>query len=69
MSEVAGEMPSFVIADLMGLPLSDGRELYRLTEIIHTDPASLSKGASAEAVQAMFQYAMTVIKEKRDSAW
>ncbi len=65
MSEVAGEMPSFVIADLMGLPLSDGRELYRLTEIIHTDPASLPKGASAEAVQSMFHYAMTVIKEKR----
>ena len=54
MSEVAGEMPSFVIADLMGLPLTDGRELYRLTEIIHTDPASLPKGASAEAVQSMF---------------
>ena len=29
-SEVAGEMPSFVIADLMGIPLSDGRELYNL---------------------------------------
>ena len=65
MSEVAGEMPSFVIADLMGLPLSDGRELYRLTEIIHTDPASLAEGASAEAIQSMFSYAMTVIQDKR----
>ena len=46
MNEVAGEMPSFVIADLMGLPLTDGRDLYRLTEVIHSDPASLPEGAS-----------------------
>jgi len=65
MTAVAGEMPSFVIADLMGLPLTDGRELYRLTEIIHTDPASLPEGAQANAVQAMFAYAMTVIEQKR----
>ena len=32
--DIAGEMPSFVIADLMGLPLADGGELYRLTEVI-----------------------------------
>src|SRR4051812_31854258 len=37
-AEVAGEMPSFVIAELMGLPLGDGRELYKLTEAIHTAP-------------------------------
>ena len=37
-SEVAGEMPSYVIAELMGLPRDDGRELYKLTEIIHTAP-------------------------------
>ncbi len=36
--QVAGEMPSFVIAELMGLPLEDGRELYKLTEVIHTAP-------------------------------
>jgi len=27
-SQVAGEMPSYVIAELMGMPLDDGRELY-----------------------------------------
>ena len=43
--EVAGEMPSFVIAELMGLPLDDGRELYKLTEIIHTAPEALPPGA------------------------
>ncbi|MCH1555838.1 MAG: cytochrome P450, partial [Pseudomonadales bacterium] len=65
MNEVAGEMPSFVIADLMGLPLTDGRDLYRLTEVIHSDPASLPEGAGAAAVGAMFEYGLSVIKEKR----
>jgi cytochrome P450 len=64
-SEVAGEMPSFVIAELMGLPLDDGRELYKLTETIHTSPEALPPGAAGEAVEKMFQYGMGVIAEKR----
>lgn len=64
-SEVAGEMPSYVIAELMGLPLDDGRELYKLTEIIHTSPEALPEGAGAEAVLKMFQYARGVVEEKR----
>ncbi len=44
-ADVAGEMPSFVIAELMGLPLDDGRELYKLTEIIHTAPEAQAPGA------------------------
>jgi len=35
-SQIAGEMPSLVIAEMVGLPLADGRELYKLTETIHT---------------------------------
>src|SRR5207244_6543741 len=34
-ADVAGEMPSFVIAELLGIPLDDGRRLYHLTEPIH----------------------------------
>jgi cytochrome P450 len=64
-SEVAGEMPSYVIAELMGLPLDDGRELYKLTEIIHTAPEALPPHAGAEAVLKMFQYGRGVIEEKR----
>jgi cytochrome P450 len=64
-SEVAGEMPSFVIAELLGLPREDGRELYKLTEIIHTSPEALPPHAGAEAVMKMFQYARGVIEEKR----
>lgn len=64
-ADVAGEMPSFVIAELMGLPLDDGRELYKLTETIHTAPEALPPGAGGQAVMKMFEYATGVIKEKR----
>jgi cytochrome P450 len=63
--EMAGEMPSFVIAELMGLPLDDGRELYKLTETIHTAPEALPPGAGGQAVMKMFEYAAGVIAEKR----
>jgi cytochrome P450 len=63
--DVAGEMPSYVIAELMGLPRDDGRELYKLTEIIHTAPEALPEGAAALAVAKMFEYGQGVIKEKR----
>lgn len=64
-ADVAGEMPSFVIAELMGLPLDDGRELYKLTEIIHTAPEAQAPGAAGAAVARMFEYGMGVIAEKR----
>lgn len=64
-AEIAGEMPSYVIAKLMGLPLEDGRRLYELTEIIHTAPEALPPGAQAEAVGKMFEYGAGVIAEKR----
>jgi cytochrome P450 len=64
-NDVAGEMPSFVIAELMGLPLEDGRELYKLTEIIHTAPEAQAPGAGGQAVMKMFEYGSKVIAEKR----
>ena len=64
-AEVAGEMPSYVIAELMGMPLDDGRELYKLTEIIHTAPETLPPGAGGAAVGKMFEYATGLIAEKR----
>jgi cytochrome P450 len=64
-ADVAGEMPSFVIAELMGLPLEDGRELYKLTEIIHTAPEAQEPGAAGQAVGKMFEYATRLIAEKR----
>jgi len=64
-ADVAGEMPSFVIAELMGLPLDDGRELYKLTEAIHTAPEAQAPGAGGAAVAKMFEYAAGLIAEKR----
>jgi cytochrome P450 len=63
--DIAGELPSYVIAELLGIPLDDGRELYRLTEAIHAAPESQAPGAAGVAVMKMFQYAQGVIREKR----
>jgi cytochrome P450 len=65
-SQVAGEMPSYVIAELMGIPLDDGRELYKLTEAIHTTAGGSPDGEhGAVAVFKMFEYGRKVIEEKR----
>jgi cytochrome P450 len=64
-TDIAGELPSYVVAELLGLPLDDGRRLYELTEIIHTAPGALPEGAQAAAVGEMFAYASGVIADKR----
>jgi len=64
-SQVAGEMPSYVIAELMGIPLDDGRELYKLTEAIHTTAGGTPTEEGAVAVFKMFDYGRKVIAEKR----
>jgi cytochrome P450 len=63
--DIAGEMPSYVIAELLGIPLDDGRELYKLTETIHAAPESVAPGAGMAAVIQMFNYANGVAQEKR----
>ncbi|MBL6854636.1 MAG: cytochrome P450 [Alphaproteobacteria bacterium] len=64
-SQVAGEMPSYVIAELMGMPLDDGRELYKLTEAIHTTAGGTPSEEGASAVGKMFEYGTQLIAEKR----
>ncbi len=64
-SQVAGEMPSYVIAELMGMPLDDGRELYKLTEAIHTTAGGTPSPDGAVAVYKMFEYGRKLIDEKR----
>jgi cytochrome P450 len=64
-ADIAGEMPSYVIAELMGIPLDDGRKLYQLTETIHSAAEAVPEGAQAAAVMEMFTYAHGVIAEKR----
>jgi cytochrome P450 len=64
-TEVAGLMPSYVIADMLGIPLEDGVELYGLTEAIHAAPESQEAGAAMLAVAQMFGYAREVWERKR----
>ena len=64
-TDIAGELPSYVVAELLGLPLDDGRRLYELTETIHSAPSALPEGAQAAAVGEMFGYAQALYQAKR----
>jgi cytochrome P450 len=64
-TDIAGEIPSYVIADVLGIPLDDGRRLYHLTETIHAAPESQPEGAGLGAVLEMFNYAHEVATQKR----
>ncbi len=64
-ADVAGELPSYVVAELLGLPLEDGRKLYQLTETLHSAPESLPEGAQAAAGAEMLNYSIGVLAERR----
>ena len=63
--DVAGLLPSYVIAEMLGIPRQDGVKLYRLTEALHADRASQPEGAGLAAFLEMFNYANGVWKQKR----
>ena len=60
--EIAGELPSYVIADMLGIPLDDGRRLYHLTEKMHS--ANIPQEEAAAAVMEMLLYAADVRQRK-----
>ena len=64
-SEVAGEMPSLVVAELMGIPSDDGRRLYHLTEIMHSADPHLTEEDRLGAIMEMHSYAGHTAEEKR----
>ncbi|HEU5083561.1 MAG TPA: cytochrome P450 [Acidimicrobiales bacterium] len=64
--DIAGEMPSFVIAELLGIPLDDGRELYHLTETLHAASDAVGIEAQQAAFGQMFGYAQQVYAHKRE---
>ena len=64
--DVAGLMPSYVIADMLGIPHEDGVALYALTEAIHAAPESQAAGAGMHAVIEMFNYANGVWQARRE---
>jgi cytochrome P450 len=66
-SDIAGEMPSLVIADVMGIPRVDARHLYELTEIMHSAAGAVSDEVRINASVEMLGYAAGVFEEKRRS--
>jgi len=65
-ADVAGELPSYVIAGLVGIPLDDGRQLYRLTERMHAAAPTLEGQADVmAAVAEMMAYSGALRDAKR----
>jgi cytochrome P450 len=65
--DVAGELPSYVIAELMGIPLDDGRRLYELTERMHSaEPTSEGLADLQRAIAEMLSYSAAIRAEKRE---
>ncbi|MBI5087565.1 MAG: cytochrome P450 [Actinobacteria bacterium] len=64
--DIAGRLPSALIAELMGIPRADGEHLYELTELMHTtDDAVASPERRGMAVFEMLSYAQQVAERKR----
>jgi cytochrome P450 len=67
-ADIAGRLPSGLIAELMGIPRADGERLYHLTELMHTtDDAVAPPEARMAAIGEMLGYAASVAQTKRDS--
>src|SRR5882757_3538433 len=63
--DVAGALPSYVIAELLGIPLEDGCRLYELTEITNTGLVGENNPRVTEAAIQMFGYAAELAARKR----
>ncbi len=64
--DIAGRLPSGLIAELMGIPRRDGERLYELTEIMHTtDLAVATPEQHLTAIVEMLTYAQGVAAAKR----
>jgi cytochrome P450 len=64
--DIAGRLPSALIAELMGIPRADGERLYELTELMHTtDDAIATPERRGMAVFEMLSYAQQVAEAKR----
>ena len=67
-TQIAGRLPSGLIAEFMGIPRSDGERLYELTEIMHTtDEAIAPPEKKNAAIFEMLSYAAGVAQQKRQN--
>lgn len=62
-TEVAGALPSYVIAELLGIPLQDGYRLYELTEIMNT--GVVGDQHATQAAMEMMAYSTELMARKR----
>ena len=66
--DIAGALPSFVIAEMLGIPLEDGRRLYELTEIMNSGAVGDTHVEHSHVVAAqaqMFEYGSQLAAAKR----
>jgi cytochrome P450 len=62
-----GDRPRRRNAELLGIPLDDGRQLYHHTEALHSSEEAVGSDARAEAFGNMFTYSQEVYAQKRSS--
>ncbi|OBB14928.1 cytochrome [Mycobacteriaceae bacterium 1482268.1] len=67
-TDIAGALPSYVIAELLGIPLEDGRRLYALTEIMNSGAVGDTHAEHSHVLDAqmqMFEYGTELAARKR----
>ena len=64
-ADIGGEMIAYLMAELIGLPLGDGRQLYALTETIQSDPAEVGARTIETAFATLYDYGARLITYKR----
>jgi cytochrome P450 len=68
--DIAGALPSYVIAELLGIPLEDGRRLYELTEVMNSGAVGDTHQGVSPVIDAqlqMFQYGSELAARKRQT--
>jgi cytochrome P450 len=62
--DIAGKLPSYVIAELIGIPRADGVRLYQWTEIMHSAPDVVSDEQRFDAMRNITGFAAQVRQDK-----
>ena len=62
--DIAGKLPSYVIAELLGIPRPDGVRLYRWTEIMHSAPDVVTDEQRFGAMRDITGFAAQVRADK-----
>jgi len=66
-NDIASELPTQVVADLMGIPAEDGRHLGHLTEIMHANNLSMNDTDRMAASKEALRYCRDLAAAKRRS--